>query len=455
MSILNSVIFPNVHEYMCVGMNKNFEPSLLEEWRKIAAGYAETSILWQGKNKMILSPLPIEKEFVQYFENHFDFNIDIVSPSSFTSNTSMDFLNDHNAMETIKKFVHEHNSPYFLTWGGTKGAYLLLNELNHQKKCHDELPKGDAFWTVHEFDSKIGFKKICEKLKIQTPKSLICEKFSSLRDCVRIFSESGCIIKANHGAGGFGNIFVPKTLMIESDKKLDEFLENSILELPYFRDDNILVEEVVEKSNKYASGANISSGFASAQILENGQVKIIAGGIDMHNRFGYYEGAYMGKDVFPKKLWDELVNILYKIGDEISKQGYIGHWGINYMLDKKGQIQLIEMNTRRCGESHVHNMANIIAGEQWMNTKFVLNRFPLDVEVYRESITSSEILGIFEKLNKEKRDTVLIPVQLSWLQKKRFKGIGYMIIGDSHEKVKMVDNLFLQHLDDIGVRALL
>ena len=64
------------------------------------------------------------------------------------------------------------------------------------------------------------------------------------------------------------------------------------------------MEEFVETSkNSNHFDSDISSGFASAQILENDLAKIIASGIDIHRENGYYEGARLGKGVFPEEFW--------------------------------------------------------------------------------------------------------------------------------------------------------
>lgn len=90
-------------------------------------------------------------------------------------------------------------------------------------------------------------------------------------------------------------LFISPILFSESFNKVEEYIHQNIAELPYFQSGKMLVEEFVETSgNSNYLGSDISSGFASAQILEDGSTKIIAGGIDIHRKSGYYEGARLG-----------------------------------------------------------------------------------------------------------------------------------------------------------------
>ena len=454
----NCIVFPNVHEYMYRGMSKDFADSLLEEWRNIAAGYAEVSILWPGKNKLILAPKPIDKALIEYHQIQFGYKLNVVTPQKFTSQTANDFLEDEHSIKTIEKFAKGCNPLHFVTWGGTQGAYALLEKIENYTPCVAELPKQSNFWTITEYDSKIGFKKLCKNLQLNVPKGYVCDSLNEALNVIKKFYsiQKGCVLKANWGAGGFGNIFISPALFSGSFNKVEEYIRQNIVELPYFQSGQMLVEEFVETSkNSNHVDSDISSGFASAQILEDGSTKIIAAGIDIHGINGYYEGARLGKGVFPKKFWNQIKAIMNLLGDEISRKGYKGHWGINYMLQKNGEIVLIEMNTRRCGESHVHNIANCIAGESWMDTKYVLNRFPLDVKITNTQITSETVLNVFDDLNSKEKETLIVPVQLSWLKKVRFPGIGFMILGNSEKQVNCADMKLLNRLKEIGIEPLL
>ncbi len=172
--IENSIVFPNVHEFMYAGMERHFAPELLREWRDIASGYAEVSILWPGQNKLILSPRPIDQSLIDYHEEHFGYHIHTVVPEAFTSQTTQDFLDSSGFEKAVQGFADTHDLIHFIAWGGTGGAYRIWEHINEIKRCETEFPSKSDFWTITEFDSKLGFRRLCDKLAIIVPHGYAC-----------------------------------------------------------------------------------------------------------------------------------------------------------------------------------------------------------------------------------------------------------------------------------------
>lgn len=455
MDNFNSIIYPNVHEYMKRGMGP-FPGKLLAEWRRIAAGYGEVSLLWPGKNKLVMSPQVIDKDLIEYQRDAWKMGeISIVTPTAFTSETSKDFLQDTKAISKIQNFVNRHATTEFIPWGATSGVYDILKAINSPKLVSHEIPKEQNYWSSLYYDSKIGFKELCHQIGLKVPQGYVCDNLNMAFSIIKKFSSCGkeCVLKANMGAGGFGNVHISKEIFSKSSTEIEAYVYKSIEEMPYFKEGAILVEEWIEPPIIHAKQfVSLYSGFASAEILPDGNIKIIGGGIDAHDHNGYYNGAKLGKEVFPDSLWNYLKNILEKLGAAISENGYRGHWGINYMLRANGEPVLIELNARRCGESHIHNIGRILAGENWMDTLHVISRFPMEVSVDRD-ITVCELLDLFDKRNKKYKNALIVPVQLSWLKKERYKGIGYMILGDTDE-VEKQDCEMRRDLAMLGIKEI-
>ena len=127
MENINNIVFPNVHEFMCMGMDSGY--ASLSEWRNIAAGYSEISILWQGRNKLILAPKPIDGGLISYHKAQFGYEINCVTPEAFTSETANNFISDARALKAIEDFAKARSPVGFISWGGTPGAYALLNKI--------------------------------------------------------------------------------------------------------------------------------------------------------------------------------------------------------------------------------------------------------------------------------------------------------------------------------------
>ena len=455
MKIENSIVFPNVHDFIYQGMIRNY--AYLAEWRKIGAGYSEVSILWPGKNKLILAPKPIDNAVIAYSKMRFGYEINYVSPQRFTSETAEDFLRDTEAMEAIERFAKKYGNIHFVSWGATPGAYQLLKKINtFNPACIADMPDELNACTVSKYDSKIGFKNLCNKLKLRVPVGYLCDSMKEAIDVMRTlhYNQKSFLLKADRGAAGFGNIKIGSALLSQPFNDVEEYITKNIKDLPYFESGPMLVEEFVEVPSYIRHGdSDIRSGFVSAEILANGSTQIIAGGVDIHGESGYYEGARLGKGIFQEQFLRKLEDIMYRLGNEIAHNGYRGHWGINYMLNKDGEITLIEMNPRRCGESHIHHIAREIAGDSWMQSVYILNRLPISIKINNtlKGAVYEDIINIIIGLNNNNKGTEIIPVQLSWVKNKSFPGLGYIIIGNDEKSVNNHEASLLNGLKKIGI----
>lgn len=458
-----NIIFPNVYEYMHRGMDDNFDKRLLCEWRDIAAGYSEVSMFWEGDNKLIVSPKPIDKVFVDFAKYFMGYKeLSILFPRNYNSQLQYDFSTDRQIVSKVACYLKNKETINFIPWGATEGAYRFFNCLKKKsiKIVSHELPSESEYWTSLYFDSKIGFREQCKELQkehpqIKIPCGYTCGSIKEAISIIRHFHTSGkqCVLKANGGAGGFGNVFITNKFQGKTFGEVEEYIYHNIKELPYFKTGASLVEELIKTpSVKSCKSANPHSCFMSGFIDQYGGTKIIAGGSDIRNVYNCYSGAILGKDVFSVNLLERLKSVMEIVGQSISSKGYRGHWGINFMVKKDGYPIIIELNPRRCGESHVHNLCKHLFGENWMETTFAISHLPLDIRL-KASPNDEMILSLFERINQgnSKENVYAIPTQLSWLRKKRFPGIGYTVIGSSKKRVQLIDKLILRELTKLGI----
>ena len=456
-----SLILPNVHEYVRRGMDPNFPEDLLKLWRNNASGFSDVSLFWEGENKFILSPKPIDPLFINYIRDLVGYNdIQVASPENFSSEFCDDILNDSSCLHKIKSFIESKNKVYFIPWGATESVYKLLDALQtqHQNFVSEELPERKHYWSSLHFDSKVGFREMCSQLakyndNILIPKGFTCSTFNEAMEIISWFyyQNKPCVLKAASGVGGFGNVFLYEDMYKQSLDDVISYVKNMIRELPYFTNGAAVVEELVVSDSFAGKNSCSRSVFMSGQILPTGIIKIIGGGGDIRDENCYYAGAELGVGSPLSQFTDTLIPIMRLIGEAISTHGYRGHWGVNFMLSRNGTPIAIELNARRCGESHVYALAQRVYGDDWMSNRYILSRFP---RALRSAYSSSiePVLDAFTKTNKNySLDTVLcVPCQTSWLNRTS-PGISYMIFGPKRNTVLKVEEYLLEQLSIVGL----
>jgi hypothetical protein len=459
------VVVPNVHEYVCRGMDPGFPEVRLKRWRDIGAGYADAGFLWEGDNKLVIAPKPINDHWLEYLRRLLGYRaLQVVVPRRYSSDFCMDIAMDEPALDEIAAFVHKCEIVRLLPWGATDGLYALLGEFSRRglEVVCDELPERNNYWTSQYFDSKVGFRIECEKLfsvnpSLQVPKGFACASFREAMEVLRSFhfQHKPCVVKAASGVGGFGNVFVTGEWLLRSYDDVLTYVKANIKDLPYFGSSATVVEEFVtpEAATEGTPPGLPRSIFMSAVNSSCGETEIIGGGVDIRSRFGYYAGAELGRETALVPYQALIRDIMQCIGEHMARYGYCGHWGVNFVVSSGGIPKAIELNARRCGESHVYAMAKRLFGDDWMSECYILSRFPWSVEIMPGGCVDS-ILDAFEETNRflKSSDVLAVPTEVSWLQSPA-PAIGYALFGNNRTNVMLGEQHLQSRLVMHGIKG--
>lgn len=450
-----SVVIPNVHEYAQKGMDPDYPSLLMAKWRNVASGFSEPALFWEGDDKLVVSPRPIDAAFVDYITDLLKYrSISVITPQRCTTELSLDTLIDESVLSTISSFVSAREATHLRPWGATKQIYLLLDELKRRSPgllCN-ELPTRDGYWSCTYIDSKLGFREMCIGLQekapgIHIPRGFTCDSLVSAQEVLRWFhaTKLPCVLKASSGVGGYGNVFVLEELFDQPFEEVERYVYETTKALPYFRCGAVIIEEMIipDGWKGTSSPACSRSVFMSGFIEADGRTTLVGGGTDIRDAQGHYVGAEIGKETYLDAVAGAIREMMYEIGDAIAGYGYRGHWGVNFIVSHASPVA-IELNARRCGESHAYAIAEKLYGTKWMSDCYAITRLPIRVQAQPGALVGS-VLRAFEKTNRTciPKGILAIPTQVSWLGQ-AMPGLGYVVLGTDRDAVRAVEN----HLHD-------
>jgi len=457
-----SVVIPNVHEYAQKGMDPQYPALLLARWRNVAAGFSEVALFWEGDDKLVVSPKPIDAAFVEYITDLLGYrSIGVVTPQRCTTELSLDILRDESVLSAIGSYVDAKGMTYLRPWGATKQMYLLVDEISNRglRLSFEELPRRNDYWSCTYIDSKIGFREMCVGLQdktpsIRIPRGFTCDSFANSLEVLRWFHTKRvpCVLKAPSGVGGYGNVFLREELLQQPFEQVEKYVCEATKALPYFKSGAAIVEEMIfsEAPQGISSPACTRSVFMSGLVQANGDLKIVGGGADIRDNHCRYAGAEIGKENLIDAVADAAKAVMYQIGDAIAGYGYRGHWGVNFIVSTATPVA-IELNARRCGESHAYAIAERLYGTTWMSDCYAITRLPIRVQT-EPSVSTGSVLRAFEKTNRrcKKRGILVVPTQVSWLRQAS-PGLGYVVLGTSQEAVRAVERDLHFELAEEGI----
>ena len=268
-----------------------------------------------------------------------------------------------------------HPNKYF-----TKENYIVLNE--HAYDIENDLKENVIYLQEYEdlneeFLSSPFIKKLSDKLfkkqgqiplysfttsflKINDPRWLIIgpsptiatyydnkikhyelfEKLNLPRNKARIFKNKNDLLKKNHTFPGYitasytsgGN----ESGLIYSKKMLENFL-SSLRNIN--AKDGFLVADIFEHI--------VTMPNVNAIVTEKNKTNILVIS-DQIMRGNRYLGNIYPSSILPKHI-KQIKQITKKIGDYLSKKGYRGLFGCDFLINKKGKLVVIDLNPRRQG----------------------------------------------------------------------------------------------------------
>lgn len=460
------VVVPNVFEYASRWFRAVIPDIVQSRIERYADGYAELGLFWSEMPKVLVTPRTIQREFVSYVCQLLGYgHVEVVVPRRGAGGVSERLLNDEEALLELTACCEGHDIVEMRSWGATLNQYRVRERLESKIENVDclDLPHPKDHWCVDYLDSKSTFRVICGGLShtamaLSPPEGYLCSSLATARNISeRLFWDSRrlCLLKRDRGVGGLGNITLRARSVDGSFEAAWEEAVEALGNSPFFSaEETWVVEEIVRESpNDEWDGRIPRSIFMSGEVGRNGRHRIVGGGVDYRDASGGYAGAELGYQTRLSTVADSLLEGMDILGQLLSRIGYRGHWGVNFVIDRIGRPRAVELNPRRCGESHAYSIAETLYGPDWMGECYVLSRLPWPVSTAPNEPTAA-VIKAFADVNDrwEGKAVVCIPTLLGWLSYRGRRGIGYAIFGPDSTVVAEAERSLHGALEKVGIR---
>jgi hypothetical protein len=397
----------------------------------IEHGLCDRTFLWEGDDKVVVTPFPIAETLFKKNMEVFSFkNVINLSPKNINVSLSDAIREDgellDNLIDIIKNNPGIKISPYCITRKFL--SFIDFLEKENLNFSVEEIPAcKNPYWLASYLDSKVGSRMEIGSMKhasVFVPKSVLCQTKQQVMDAVTWFydKDKSCAIKANFGESSWGTLLLSKKKFGNVEDLIlfvrDEFKKDAI-----WRSELTLVEEYVESNGLYGTAP-------SAEIyINNGGPRITYICDQAFDSHGGFLGVSLGGHAINPLIGEKIKAASSCVGGRFFEMGYRGFFDIDFIVSENGEPFILETNMRRTGGTHVYDAVKRLFGDDWEKKVFALSR---DNFVYgNERLSSEEMLGkmknILYPINSQKRGAII-----SIISGKR-PSIGFIIIGSSKE----------------------
>jgi hypothetical protein len=332
--------------------------------------HGDRSIFWLGDPKLVFASAP--NPYASLLSERWGYQgTRLLAPQKPTYSISMDIMREPALLQALIAHAGEHKEIQlipFVTSPEFLGVALKLRREYGLKILLPESPAPKDLWVRDHMDSKSGFRHLALQWlgeDCSIPPGVVCMDLNQAVPAVRSFLNRGktVLVKADNGVTGMGHLkFKP------ADGRDDASIRKQLMADVFLGKDPIIVEEMIEAKYQLSPSSEVfvpqrgrgspSLCYMSQQVLEG---------------IGTFEGVLLSREFDQFPWYQKLVDCSLIIGQNLQEMGYAGTFDLDAVVDDHGKLFLLEVNTRRTGGTYVHELAEHLLGENFLDEYMLLS----------------------------------------------------------------------------------
>lgn len=388
----------------------------------------DRGLLYLGSTKLVITSVPVYH--LEYLREHLSYqDTQYIYPNNPSSCLSLDVMRDRSLLAQIVRYAGEGCTLQLIPHATTPEFLQLVKFLENEYDLTVYLPESpteDCLWIRDYVDSKVGFKQIASQALAENS-NLVLEGFtcSSLAEAARAaqwFTSQGraCVIKANRGNDALG-LSVIKPNDYNTSLEIRKQLEAN----PFLAGDLIVVEEYAPSSQNLIPSAEF---FVPSVGSGEPQFTYICNQIFLKG--GTFSGVLLDPEFISEFWYERLKAAGLQIARKLQNFGYVGHFDLDAIVDDRDTLFLLEVNARRTGGTHIHELARHLFGDNYDRAFISNTAYPCNNQISEFSSLTKYIGDLLYPMCNA--DEGIIITHTSDLHEHRF---GYIAIALTRERV--------------------
>lgn len=414
------------------------DTSSIEKITNYNHSVSDRGLLWLGDNKLVVVSAPLPEAESLMMQLGYSATT-VAYPSQPSQFLCLDILSDAVLRQQLLDYAGANQTLQLIPYAATPQFYELVTALETQyglKIVLPESPTKDCLWLKNYVDTKAGFRHLVSACLPNAdellPQGFICEDIEQVTSVVRWFhaQSRACILKPNQGWDGVGLVVLePQSSGLEDQLR-------SLQLHPALLEKLTVVEEYI-----HATGDAHLPLFPSVEFLVPRLGKPSVTHICNQILDGRFAGLTISQDLWEQPWTATLLESGLCIANYLQSMGYIGHFDVDAVVNSTGQIRLLEVNARRTGSTHIHELACFLLGADYIHHVSLLSQCSVDsgmIDQYQW--LSSEVSDLLYTHEKQKG---IILINTSSLVHHKF---GYISIAPSIEEVFLLQKELLKRV---------
>lgn len=343
MSAVVDLVIPNIAEFALRHPGFRFDPATESSFIRFGRAMADQSVFWSTNPRVLVLPAGFDKDW--FADVHRVRGLDappVICPVS-RHGVLTDLLADPVAMATLRQRLGGYRQVRFLSWGATPDVYRLaaaVRGFGHEVLL--DVPPQERYWSSLYLDSKVSCLDLAAVVPgLRVAPCLTADTWEELRGVLDLMADQGqtVIVRSAYGSAGEGSAVVAA-----EPESLRQFWRK-VQEDPVLRAFPLLVQHYLPHDP--------GSGCPAVDMLigdpDDGDVIVDLIPSVMTVDVYRFVSVNVGVRVLPPAVTEEMTRVSRAVAATAQRLGFRGWFGIDFILDRRGDLYVTEFNARRTG----------------------------------------------------------------------------------------------------------
>jgi len=250
------------------------------------------------------------------------------------------------------------------SWSATPRLNRLVSALRDRGVTilGDGCP-GSSHWSGEYLNSKTGLRHLVQQARLPSglrlPPGVVCTHLEQAYEAAVSLLRAGharVLLKADRGAGGFGQLLVHAGVLGWNLRKRDALARVAPTLAPLLATSPIVAEAWIEHGpESYATPS------VMLRLGDQG-VELIGTAATFMELGTAHAGAVVGTGALPAPLNGALIELGHALAEAAQALGYRGPFGVDAVVNPDGELLPLEINARRTMVSHCYDLLRGVFG---------------------------------------------------------------------------------------------
>lgn len=344
MSDTVDLVIPNIADFNLRHPRLAFDPATVGDFLRFGTAMADQSVFWSSAPRVLILPAGVDETW--FADVHRALGVDpppLICPVWHSGRLVADLLADMAAMASLREHMRGHERVRLVSWGATEDLYRLsaaVRGFGHEMLL--DVPPEDRYWSSLYLDSKLSCLDLATQVRgMRVAPCVTTDTWQELRGILDLTVSSGqaAIVRSAYGSAGEGSAVV----CAEPDS-LDRFWR-SVREDPLLRVFPLLVQKYLPHQPGF--GCPAVDMLITDEDADGGIADLVPSvmTVEVHR----FVSVNVGDSVLPPAVLEQVTDVSMGVAAAARRLGFRGWFGIDFIIDRHGDLYVTEFNARRTG----------------------------------------------------------------------------------------------------------